>query len=104
MYAASPAALILDSSSRESESNAASPPATFDAVYQQYAPFVWRAACRLGVAPAAADDVVQDTFLVVHRRLGEYEERSSMRAWLFAILVRVVRDHRRAARRKGFDR
>jgi RNA polymerase sigma-70 factor (ECF subfamily) len=45
--------------------------------------------------------VVQDTFLVVHRRLGEYEERTSIRAWLFAILVRVVRDHRRSARRKG---
>jgi RNA polymerase sigma-70 factor (ECF subfamily) len=104
MYVASPVALVLESSSRAPEPAAETPPRTFDGVYQEYAPFVWRAACRLGVAPSAAEDVVQDTFLVVHRRLGEFEERSSIRAWLFAILVRVVRDHRRAARRRGFGR
>jgi RNA polymerase sigma-70 factor (ECF subfamily) len=98
MLRASPVSLSLDAEAQVPEAPVVW---TFDAIYQKYAPFVWRAACRLGVAPSTAEDVVQDTFLVVHRRLGEYEERTSIRAWLFAILVRVVRDHRRSARRKG---
>jgi RNA polymerase sigma-70 factor (ECF subfamily) len=96
------APLPLAPDAKTQERNLAPPemPCTFDNVYQRHAPFVWRAACRLGVAPSAAEDVVQDTFLVVHRHLGEYEERSSMRAWLFAILLRVIRDYRRTARRR----
>jgi len=79
---------------------ATSPP-SFEAVYETYFDFVWRSARRLGVAEAAVDDVVQDTFLVVHRRLAEFEGRSSVKTWLFAILLRVVSDWRRTQRRKG---
>lgn len=74
---------------------------TFDAVYQAHATFVWRMVLRLGVPHAVAEDVMQDVFLVVYRRLPEFEERTSVRAWLSAIAIRVVRAHRRTARRKG---
>jgi RNA polymerase sigma-70 factor (ECF subfamily) len=73
---------------------------TFDTVYQAWAPFVWRNARRLGVPFGAVEDVMQEVFLVVHRRLPEFEERTSVRAWLSAILINVVRAHRRTARRK----
>jgi RNA polymerase sigma-70 factor (ECF subfamily) len=96
----SPALHVAPATSRDPNPAPRDEGPTFDSVYQDHAPYVWRAACRLGVSQSSAEDVVQDTFLVVHRRLSEYEERSSMRAWLFAILVRVVRDHRRRARRK----
>lgn len=73
----------------------------FDAVYQAYAPFVWRNARRLGVPASAAEDVMQEVFLVVHRRLPEFEEGTSMRAWLSAILIRVVRAFWRTRLRKN---
>ncbi len=72
----------------------------FDTLYDDYADFVWRNARRLGVIPAALDDVVQDVFLVAHRRLGELAQPGSLRAWMFSIVLRVVRDHRRLLRRK----
>jgi RNA polymerase sigma-70 factor (ECF subfamily) len=72
----------------------------FFAVYDAYFPYVWRNLRRLGVAEDAADDVAQDVFLVVHRRLGEFEGRSELRTWLYAIMLRTVRDHRRHVRRK----
>jgi RNA polymerase sigma-70 factor, ECF subfamily len=75
--------------------------ATFDSVYSNYVEFVWRSALRLGVGEAAADDVVQQVFLVVHSRLARFEWRSTLRTWLFAILLRVVRGHRRVMRRKS---
>jgi RNA polymerase sigma-70 factor (ECF subfamily) len=49
----------------------------------------------------AADDVVQEIFLVVHRRLPEFEERTSLVPWLYAIVIRVVRTYRRTLRRKS---
>jgi RNA polymerase sigma-70 factor (ECF subfamily) len=72
----------------------------FDDVYAEHFSFVWRSVRRLGVDASAVDDVVQDVFLVVHRRLSDFEGRSSIRSWLFGIVARTVRDHRRTLRRK----
>lgn len=74
---------------------------TFDEVYDTNADFVWRSARRLGIGDHAIDDVMQQVFLVVHRRLAEFEGRSSMKTWLFSILLRVVKDERRSIRRKS---
>jgi RNA polymerase sigma-70 factor (ECF subfamily) len=72
----------------------------FDDVYRQGFAFVWRSARRLGVRDASLDDVVQEVFVIVHRRLGDFEGRSSIRTWLFGITLRVVRDHRRSVARR----
>ncbi len=72
----------------------------FEDVYRESFSFVWRSAKRLGVRDAALDDVVQEVFVVVHRRLADFEGRSSLKTWLFGITLRVVRDHRRALRRR----
>ncbi len=72
----------------------------FDAVYDEHFAFVWRTARRLGVPEAAADDVVQDVFLVVHRRLADYDGHTPVRYWILGIVTRVVADHRRTYWRK----
>jgi RNA polymerase sigma-70 factor, ECF subfamily len=73
----------------------------FEEVYEQVFDFVWRSLRRLGVPEASIDDAVQDVFVVVHRRLAGFEGRSSLKTWVFGIAMRVARDHRRLARRKG---
>ncbi len=73
----------------------------FDDVYDEYFPFVWRCLRRLGVAEPALDDAVQDVFVVVHRRLPDFEGRSSLKTWLFGVVLRVGRAHRRAVQRRG---
>jgi len=65
----------------------------FREVYDTHFAFVWRAVANRGVPQAALDDVVQEVFLVVHRKLGEFEGRSSVRTWLAGIVRRVVADH-----------
>ncbi|MBN1656183.1 MAG: RNA polymerase sigma factor [Deltaproteobacteria bacterium] len=72
----------------------------FGEVYDQYFDFIWRSARRLGVAENSLDDAVQDVFLTVHRRLKEFRGDSSIRTWLFGILLHTVRGYRRTARRK----
>ncbi len=79
---------------------AAAPPAAvvrleLDDVYREHFPFVWRSARRLGVRDGSLDDVVQEVFVIVHRKLGEFEGRSSIKTWLFGITLRVARAHRR---------
>jgi RNA polymerase sigma-70 factor (ECF subfamily) len=67
-------------------------------VYESCAKLVWRNLRRLGVPEAAIEDAAQDVFLVVHRRLPEFEGRSSLRTWIFGIVLRVAARHRRKAR------
>ena len=55
-----------------------------------------RRMARMYVTEAVADDVVQDTWVTVIRGLERFEGRSSLKTWVFGILVNVAR--RRAAR------
>ncbi len=73
---------------------------TFEDVYKTCFAFVFRNAKRLGVGDASIDDVVQEVFLVVHRRLHDYDGRVPINGWIFGILSHVVRGHRRTLRRK----
>ena len=74
---------------------------TFDELYDAHVEFLWRNARRLGVGDDAVDDVLQQVFLVVYRRLPELSLTGSEKAWLFGVLLRVVRDHKRSLRRKS---
>jgi RNA polymerase sigma-70 factor, ECF subfamily len=79
------------------------PPASevppFETIYDTYFPYIWRSVQRLGVPSSQVDDVVQEIFLVVHRRLGDFEARSTIRTWLYGIALRVARVHRSRYRR-----
>jgi RNA polymerase sigma-70 factor, ECF subfamily len=73
---------------------------SFEHVYDELFDFVYRNARRLGVPPSAADDVVQEVFVVLHRRLAEYDGRATLQSWVYGILANAVRDYRRSFRRK----
>lgn len=73
----------------------------FEVIYEQHFDFVWRSLRRLGVPEASVDDAAQDVFVVVYRRLADFEGRSTVRTWLFGIALRVARSHRRRLARKG---
>lgn len=69
-------------------------------IFVDHAAFVLRIVRRLGVAPADVEDVAQEVFVVVHRRLHTYDGSSTVRTWLFGIASRIVSDHRRRAHRR----
>jgi RNA polymerase sigma-70 factor (ECF subfamily) len=73
--------------------------APFEAVFTEDGPFVWRALRRLGVAEADVDDVFQEVFLVVHRKLATYDGRCARRTWVYGICLRVASDYRRRPHR-----
>src|SRR5690606_6911465 len=84
------AALDLDRSSADRRT-----PGGLEEIYREHHAFVRRSLIRLGVPHALVDDAVHDVFLVVARRLAEFEGRASIRTWLFAIALRMAQSHRR---------
>ncbi|MFO0759273.1 MAG: sigma-70 family RNA polymerase sigma factor [Byssovorax sp.] len=76
---------------------------TFDQTFAEYAPFVWRSLRRLGVREADVEDVCQEVFLVVHRRLADFEGRSSLRTWIYGICLRSAARYRRRPHRGRED-
>lgn len=75
------------------------PTPSFDEVYGAHARFVWRVLRGMGVREAGVDDAVQDVFIVVHRRLPDFDGQCALSTWLFAIAYRVACDHRRKHKR-----
>jgi RNA polymerase sigma-70 factor, ECF subfamily len=73
------------------------PAPTFTDIYAAEARWVWRALWRLGVPERDLEDVAHDVFVVVHRKLADYDPARPLRPWLFGICFRVALDRRRKA-------
>jgi RNA polymerase sigma-70 factor (ECF subfamily) len=71
----------------------------FDWLLDRYTAPLRRLALTFVSSPAVADEVVQDTWLGVIRGLERFEGRSSLKTWIYRILMntartRGVREHR----------
>ena len=69
-------------------------------IYEAYFRYVWRCLRSLGVRDSQLEDALQDVFIVVQRRLAEFDGRAAVRTWLYAIALRVARKYRDRARRE----
>lgn len=70
------------------------------AVYEAHFRYVWRCLRSLGVHDAHLEDALQDTFMVVQRRLAEFDGSAQLRTWLYAIALRIARKYRERVRRE----
>jgi RNA polymerase sigma-70 factor, ECF subfamily len=91
----------LADASRAAPLDPAERDAAFAAIYTEHLGLVWRSLRALGVAEGSIEDATQDVFIVVHRRLADFEARSSSRTWLYGIVLRIARNYRRREHRKG---
>jgi RNA polymerase sigma-70 factor, ECF subfamily len=66
-------------------------------IFDEHARYIIRTLRHLGISEADVEDVAQEVFVTVHRKLPEFEGRSKLRTWLYAICLRVASDHRRRA-------
>ncbi len=78
----------------------APPPLTFREVFESHAPYVWRCLRRLGVPHGDVEDICQEVFVVVYRKLDQLEGQALARSWLYGICLRKVWDFRRLARHR----
>lgn len=68
----------------------------FRAFFDRVAPVVYRIARKQGLGEPESSDVVQQTFLAVHRAKNDFRRDAPVRPWLFTIAYNVVRQHYRS--------
>jgi RNA polymerase sigma-70 factor (ECF subfamily) len=66
-----------------------------------HAPFVSRVLRRYGVRPADLEDLCQEVFIVVFRKLSSFEGRATHRTWLYEIARRTALSHQRSVRARA---
>jgi RNA polymerase sigma-70 factor (ECF subfamily) len=69
-------------------------------LFEAHAGFVLRLVRHLGVHDGDAEDVTQEVFMIVHRRIADLNADSSARSWLFGIARRVVANYLRKVQRR----
>ena len=74
---------------------------SFEEVYRAHFHFVWRVLRGMGVAEAELGDATQEVFLVVLKKLENFDGRANVKTWLFEIALRIASNQRRTTRRKG---
>jgi RNA polymerase sigma-70 factor, ECF subfamily len=75
----------------------ARPKLTVAEVHSRHGEFIWKTLYRMGVRAPHLEDVYQEVFLVVHRRLDSYAGHCAITTWLFEVCFRVAAGYRRRA-------
>jgi len=70
-------------------------PGAFEEVYRTHAPRLFGLACRM-VGRGEAEDLLQETFLSAHRKLGSYKGEAALGTWLFRLATNLCIDHLRS--------
>ena len=73
--------------------------AAFELLYNAYRGRIFTFLLRLSGSAEAADDLVQDTFVKVHRALGRLEGDQKLLPWLYRIANNTAIDHLRRRKR-----
>jgi RNA polymerase sigma-70 factor (ECF subfamily) len=73
--------------------------AAWDTLVDAYWQRLFGYALRATSNAELAQDLAQETFLRIVQRLGKYDDQGKFEAWLFRILVNLVRDHGRSKSR-----
>jgi RNA polymerase sigma-70 factor (ECF subfamily) len=92
------ARLLATRQSREHWRYVLVPSLDVDAITAEYFDRIHRAALVMSGNPWDADDLAQETFMVMARQPDRFEGRSSVYTWLYGILLNL---DRRERRRKG---
>jgi RNA polymerase sigma-70 factor (ECF subfamily) len=74
--------------------------ARFRVLFDDNFAYVWASLARLGVADRDCEDVANEVFLSVYRKLDQYDRARPLRPWLFAFAAGTASDYRRLARHR----
>jgi RNA polymerase sigma-70 factor (ECF subfamily) len=74
--------------------------AAFDELFARFAPVLLRVMQRQLRSPEEANDLVQQTFLQLHRARQDFRADAKLRPWLFTIALNLKREHFRRLKRR----
>ncbi|HEY6119348.1 MAG TPA: RNA polymerase sigma factor [Pyrinomonadaceae bacterium] len=74
--------------------------AAFDEIYRRHSRFVYNLAIRKTGNKEDAEDVMQESFILVLRRVGSFRGEASFTTWLYRVAINQVNMHFRLRRSK----
>src|SRR6185295_1731238 len=67
--------------------------AAFDEIYGRHRSFVYNVAVRMTGNPADAEDLTQESFVSVLRRVGSFRGDALFTTWLYRLVINQVKMH-----------
>lgn len=67
----------------------------FELLYTHYASFVYNCCYRILNRKEDADEVLQEVFLTVHKKLHQFQFQSSLKTWIYRISVNLSINRKR---------
>jgi len=67
--------------------------AAFDEIYSRHRSFVYRVALRMTGNAADAEDLTQESFISVFRRVGSFRGDALFTTWLYRLVINQVKMH-----------
>lgn len=74
--------------------------AAFRAIFERYAPLLMRAMLRELYVREEANDLVQQTFLQLHRARSDFDADQKLKPWIFTIALNLKREYFRRKKRR----
>ena len=68
----------------------------FEALYREHSPRLYALARRMTGSPHESEDLLQDIFLQVHRKLDSYRGDAALGTWLYRLAIRHCLDFLRS--------
>ena len=68
----------------------------FDEIYRRHRSFVYNVALRMTRNAADAEDLTQESFFLVFRRIGSFRGEALFTTWLYRLVVNRVKMHFRS--------
>ncbi len=68
----------------------------FEELYRQHAARLYNLAYRMLGNAADAEDLLQEIFLLAHRKLGSFRGQSALGTWLYRLATNQCLDHLRS--------
>jgi RNA polymerase sigma-70 factor (ECF subfamily) len=75
----------------------------FEELYRQHAPRIFSLACRMTGSPQEGEDLLQDIFLQVHRKLDSFRGDSALGTWLYRLAMNQCLDFVRSRQSRMRD-
>jgi len=66
-------------------------PQAFDEVYSRFAQLVFNLAFRMSGKPEEAEDLAQEIFIRIHKHLGRFNGRSTLKTWIYRVTLNHCR-------------
>jgi RNA polymerase sigma-70 factor (ECF subfamily) len=70
----------------------------FEALYRQHSPRIYSLACRMSGSPQEGEDLLQEIFLQVHRKLDSFRGEAALGTWVYRLAVHQCLDFIRSRR------